>query len=101
MGDAYQDAAAKEADADPSHRADPIIVDGVFDEEPDGEDQHADTDLADEIFSDEFFQVGMFFEKAWRGCACSTLLRRGGLTWAAGRCGERMGLCDLPAGMIG
>src|SRR6185503_19567277 len=68
MGNAYQDAAAKDPDTYTAGGSDPFIVDGIFYKESDGEHQHANTNLADEVFADEFFQVWMFFEKALGSC---------------------------------
>jgi len=89
MGDADEDAAAEQPDAYTADGPDPVVVDGVFYEEADRQHQDSDTDLADQVLSNEFFQVRMAFEKARRG-------RRGRYV-NVGRpaFGENVGLGDL------
>src|SRR5690606_1281177 len=38
---------------------DPVLVDGILDKEADTQYQDDDTDFVDEVFSDEFFEIGI------------------------------------------
>src|SRR5579872_6388491 len=64
----YQYAATEKADTHAAYRPDPIIIDGILDKKSDGQHQDGDPDLTDEVLPDEFFQVGMAFEKPFFFC---------------------------------